>query len=153
MLRLDLILKAFSVTTSTALLGIMPDGGYELLPLNRDSSPDNSLVHIIVSLKPGEASSSELGGAEALSTRVGVWNITQSLPKKMAVGDGLLTAVMLEDVFRRQTLATEQCAVICEEPYTEDRGTDPNTGRYLIQTTIPWYVIYGGSIRDKENLT
>ena len=144
MLRLDLILKEFSVTTSTALLGIMPDGSYELLPLNSDSSPDNSLVHILVSLKPGVASSSELGGSEALSTRVGVWIITQSLPKKMPVGDGLLTAAILEDVFRRQTLATEQCSVICEESYTEDRGTDPDTGRYLIQTTIPWHVVYEG---------
>lgn len=146
MLRLDLILRAFSTLTSEALDALFPAGSaqYQLLPMNSDSNLDQARLHILYSFKPGLSTSDELGGPQALSTRVGVWIITQSLPKKMAVGQGFQTASALEAAFRRKSFPAGPCAVHCEEPYTEDRGTAPDTGRYLIQTNIPWYTVFEG---------
>ncbi len=147
MLRLDLILRAFSTLTSEALDALFPAGSaqYQLLPMNSDSNLDQARLHILYSFKPGLSNSDELGGPQALSTRVGVWIITQSLPKKMAVGQGFQAASALEAAFRRKSFPAGPCAVHCEEPYTEDRGTAPDTGRYLIQTNIPWYTVFEGT--------
>ena len=147
MLRLDLILRAFSTLTSEALDALFPAGSaqYQLLPMNSDSNLDQAKLHILYSFKPGLSTSDELGGPQALSTRVGVWIITQSLPKKMAVGQGFQAASALEAAFRRKSFPAGPCAVHWEEPYTEDRGTAPDTGRYLIQTNIPWYTVFEGA--------
>lgn len=146
MIRLDLIRRAFDTAMLAKMRELMPENPspFVWLPINSDANPEAGKLQILTSLQPGQAYSEELGGADALSRRVGVYIITQSLPKKMSVDTSWKIGGELEMIFRRNKLQTEQCPVQCQEPYTESRGTDPEQGRFLISTTVPWYVILPG---------
>lgn len=143
-LRMDFVRQAFEkrmLETVTAHF----DGdasAFQWLGVNVPMKPDNAKLIVITALKPGRATSQELGGNEALSLRDGVYIVTLSLPKGKAVDDGWKLAADIEQAFRRTSIETDECRVWCDEPYTENRGTEAEQGRYLISTTIPWSAVY-----------
>lgn len=136
MVRLDVIRKAFD----SIMLDVFKNSGidFQWLGVNANTKPDFALILVISGFFPGEVVSVELGGPEALASRDGVYIVTQSLPKDFPVDEAWKLAGDLERNFRRTRLNDLVRAVWCDEPYTENRGTEPETGRYLISTTIPW---------------
>ena len=141
-IRLDFIREAFD----TAMLVVMDKqfgkNKYEWAGINYSKELNQSLPHIVSGFQPGRVTSQELGGIEALALRDGVYIVTFSIPPKKTVDTIWEAAGELEAAFRRKPLVVETCTVWCDEPYTENRGTDPEQGRYLISTTIPWSVVY-----------
>lgn len=145
MMNLNDIRKAFDKTMVQRVEEILPRENWELIPINAASKPDLSKLHIISALRPGEVFPEELGGPQATSRRVGVYIITLSLPKGRGIDDYLNISAALESRYRRINLPAAGCHIRCQEPYTENRGLDPDEGRYLISTTVPWYVLFNGT--------
>lgn len=143
MIRLDLVRRVFDRTMLETIGAHFPDdAAYQWLGVNVPQTPDKARLLVITALNPGRSTSQELGGPEALAIRDGVYIVTFSLPDKYLVDDVWQLCGELEERFRRQRLTVSDCAVWCDEPYTENRGNDPSEGRYLISTTIPWSVVY-----------
>lgn len=140
MIRLDLMRKAFDGVMFDVLQAY--EENFQWSGVNASSTPDLSKIIVITGFLPGRTFLEELGGPEALSSREGVYVITQSLPKNTPVDEAWLLAGVLEERFRRSKIDAHTCDIWCDEPYTENRGTEPETGRYLISTTIPWSVVY-----------
>lgn len=154
MIRLDLIRKAFDNAMLAQMKELLPGtpDQFVWLGLNVSSKPDLSKLHIITGFNPGESSTQELGGPGSLAIRDGVYIITQSLPQGMNVDEAWRIAGGLEGYFWQYTGGTPftagECAVWCNTPYTANRGTEPDQGRYLISTTIPWYTAYSGGAKE-----
>lgn len=140
MIRLDLMRKTFDSVMLDLLQAYADDAVWT--GVNAASAPDMAKRIVISGFLPGRPFLEELGGPEALVGREGVYVITQSLPKNTPVDDAWMLAGVFEERFRRTALDAHTCRVWCDEPYTENRGTEPETGRYLISTTIPWSVVH-----------
>lgn len=101
-------------------------------------------VAVFVFVNPGAVFEAERGGPRALSRRVGTLRLTVSLQYKGDIEtEGLPVCDLLEAGFRMVTLYNESKTgrVVCDEPYTENRGKDP-TSRYILITTVPWHVFF-----------
>lgn len=140
MIRLDLMREAFD----SAMLEVIERTGlkYQWLGVNANLTPDNAKLIVISGFQPGRTVSAELGGPEAAVIRDGVYIVTLSIPSKKDVSPYWEIAGEIEQKFRRKNLDAHTCAVWCDEPYTENRGTEPETGRFLISTTVPWSVVH-----------
>lgn len=104
----------------------------------------NSNITVFVFVIPGTVYEAELGGQDALSRRVGTLRISISIQyKTTSVTEGLRIADLIEEGFRRVTLPTPdgKGCVVCDEPWTENRGKDP-TSRHIVITTVPWHVFF-----------
>lgn len=145
MINLNDIRKAFDLAMVDRVEEILPRDTWELIPINADSKPDQGKLHIISALRPGQVFSEELGGPQATSRRVGIYIVTLSLPKGKGIDDYLSLSEAIEERYRRINLPAGACHIRCQEPYTENRGIDPEQGRYLISTTVPWYVLFSGT--------
>ncbi|MBS6358359.1 MAG: hypothetical protein KH421_10160 [Akkermansia muciniphila] len=154
MIRLDLIRKAFDNAMLAQMKELLPGTPtpFVWLGLNVSSTPDLSKLHIITGFNPGESSTQELGGPGSLAIREGVYIITQSLPQGMNVDEAWRIASGLESYFwqfiRETPFYTGECCVWLDVPSTANRGTDPDQGRYLISTIIPWYTAYSGGAKE-----
>ena len=140
MIRLDLMRKAFDEAMFELFHFYAED--FQWAGINSSSTPNMSTLIVTTGFLPGRPFSEELGGPEALSIREGVYIVTQSLPKNYPVDRSWELAGKLEERFRRQSLDAQTCKIWCDEPYTENRGNEPGTGRFLISTTIPWSVVH-----------
>ena len=154
MIRLDLIRKAFDNAMLAQMKELLPGTPtpFVWLGLNVSSTPDLSKLHIITGFNPGESSTQELGGPGSLAIRDGVYIITQSLPQGMNVDEAWRIASGLVSYFWQfigeTPFYTGECCVWLDVPSTANRGTDPDQGRYLISTTIPWYTAYSGGAKE-----
>lgn len=143
MLRLDMLRK----TLDTEMLSAVGEAfleqhmDWQWRGINTPLVMDKSKVLVISGFLPNKAESQELGGPGALSIRHGVYVVTFSIPEKTSVDNIWLAAARLEGWFRRRRLDTEAGAFWCDEPYTENNGTEPSEGRFLISTTIPWTAV------------
>ena len=142
MIELDLMREAFDSTMLAVMKDHFGEKGFEWTGINYAKELNQSLPHVISAFNPGRVVSQELGDNHAAAIRDGVYIVTLSLPPKKSVDILWQAAVKLENAFRRKYINKAVCPVWCDEPYTENRGTDPDDGRYLISTTIPWSVCY-----------
>lgn len=104
----------------------------------------NVKIAVFVFVNPGTVYEAERGGPQALSRRVGTLRLTVSLQYKVDIEtEGLPVCDLLESGFRMVTLYNESKTgrVVCEDPYTENRGKNP-TSRYILITTVPWHVFF-----------
>ena len=139
MIKLDAVRVAFEAALWTAMTAAHFD--YVKVFPNRPAKLDNAKIHVITGFLPGQTRSEELGGAGALGMRDGVFMVTLSMPHNIQPSTLWQMAEEIEGTFRRLKLTTTECHAWCGEPYTENRGSDPE-GRYSISTTIPWTVAY-----------
>lgn len=143
MLRLDLIRKKLDTEMLSVVGELFTEMriGFQWRGINTPLVMDKTKVHVISGFLPNKSSSSELGGKDALSVRNGIYIVTFSIPEKISVDNFWLAASRLEDRFRRIRLQTDAGSFWCDEPYSENNGTEPSEGRFLISTTIPWTAV------------
>lgn len=137
----------------TALAGVLlntvnafPDRKmFTLVDTNQEQTVPKGNTTILHILSPGMVQEGELGGAEALSMRQGVYTVTLGIPKGKSIPQFLDVTGRFETAFRRKRIATKSgCTVWCDEPYTTNAGISPEKDRYLLFTTIPWTAPVGG---------
>lgn len=139
MLRFDLMRSYFD----GRMIEIADEYGlpFQWLGVNSSIAPDYTRLIIRSSFLPGRVQSSEVGGKESAAIRDGVYMITLSIPQNVDLSRYWGLASRLEQEFRREDFAVGGSCAWCGEPYTENRGTEPDSGRFVISVTVPWSAV------------
>lgn len=110
-------------------------------------APDLHKIQVIHSVNPGKAQGGELG-SQGIFPRLGVYTVTLSCPadSSKTLTEGWKLCSVLETYFCRKDIPiSDNCEVMCDEPYTTNVGEQDS--RLALSVTIPWWVWSGGQER------